>query len=109
MRICYSGIKFFFTNVLKRDWHTLTLIHAKREQRLPDVLSLDEVRNILNAVRTPQNKAYLTTSTHAAFGYTRPCTFRPAISTATGCAFTSIVAKAQKIDMFPCRNRPSTS
>jgi integrase/recombinase XerD len=38
MRICYSGIKFFFINVLKRDWHTLALIHAKREQTLPTVL-----------------------------------------------------------------------
>ena len=61
MRICYSGIKFFFVNVLKRDWHTLELIHAKREQRLPTVLSVKEVRTILDAVTTPQNKAYLTT------------------------------------------------
>lgn len=43
LRICYSGIKFFFINVLKRDWHTLALINAKREQRLPAVLSLNEV------------------------------------------------------------------
>jgi integrase/recombinase XerD len=62
MRICYSGIKFFFINVLKRDWHTLTLIHAKREQRLPTVLSRQEVGSILTTVRTPQNKAYLTTT-----------------------------------------------
>ena len=61
MRICYSGIKFFFVNVLKRDWHTLKLIYAKREQRLPAVLSLNEVWSILNTVNTPQNKAYLTT------------------------------------------------
>lgn len=61
MRICYSGIKFFFVNVLKRQWHTLELIHAKREQRLPTVLSVKEVRSILDTVRTPQNKAYLTT------------------------------------------------
>ena len=61
MRICYSGIKFFFINVLKRDWHTLKLIHAKREQRLPTVLSTNEVHSILNTVNTPQNKAYLTT------------------------------------------------
>ena len=60
MRICYSGIKFFFINVLQRDWHTLALIHAKREQRLPTVLSIDEVRTILTTVSTPQNKAYLT-------------------------------------------------
>lgn len=60
LRICYSGIKFYFVNVLKRDWHTLELIHAKREQRLPVVLSVNEVWTILNTVRTPQNKAYLT-------------------------------------------------
>ena len=59
MRICYSGIKFFFINVLKRDWHTLELIHAKREQRLPTVLSVNEVWTIINAVNTIQNKAYL--------------------------------------------------
>ena len=46
MRICYSGIKFFFINVLQRDWHTLELIRAKREQRVPTVLSLDEIRSI---------------------------------------------------------------
>jgi integrase/recombinase XerD len=61
MRICYSGVKFFFVNVLKRQWHTLELVHAKREQRLPTVLSTTEVRSILNTVNTPQNKAYLTT------------------------------------------------
>ena len=61
MRICYSGIKFFFINALKRDWHTLTLIHAKREQRLPTVLSRREIQVILKTVNTPQNKAYLTT------------------------------------------------
>ena len=60
LQICYSGIKFFFINVLKRKWHTLDLVHAKREQRLPTVLSIPEVRSILNTVRTPQNKAYLT-------------------------------------------------
>jgi integrase/recombinase XerD len=31
LRICYSGIKFFFINVLKRQWHTLKLIRAKSE------------------------------------------------------------------------------
>jgi len=60
MRICYSGIKFFFINVLKRDWHTLELIHAKREQTLPTVLSVKETWTIINAVTTIQNKTYLT-------------------------------------------------
>ena len=46
MRICYSGVKFYFINVLKRNWHTLALIQAKREQRLPTVLSVAEVRKV---------------------------------------------------------------
>ena len=29
MRICYSGIRFFYQHVLKRDWHTLSLIRAQ--------------------------------------------------------------------------------
>ncbi|NOX33196.1 MAG: hypothetical protein GXP56_05580 [Deltaproteobacteria bacterium] len=61
LRICYSGIKFFFVNVLKKDWHTLVMVHAKREKRLPSVLSLGEIRLLLDSVTTPQNKAFLTT------------------------------------------------
>ena len=61
MRICYSGIKFFFINVLKRQWHTLKLAKAKREKRLPAILSREEVRKILSHVNTPHNYAYLQT------------------------------------------------
>ena len=60
LRICYSGIKFYFVNVLKHNWHTLALINAKRPKSLPVVLSLSQVWSILNTVQTPQNKAYLT-------------------------------------------------
>ena len=33
MRICYSGIRFFSQHVLKRDWHTLSLLHAQTTHR----------------------------------------------------------------------------
>ncbi len=61
MRICYAGIKFFFINILKREWHTLKLIYAKKEQTLPTVLTVKETWNIINSVNTIQNKTYLTT------------------------------------------------
>lgn len=61
MRICYCGIRFFFLHVLKRDWHTLDLVRAQSERRLPAVLSLEEVRAILGCVRTPHNRAFLST------------------------------------------------
>lgn len=61
MRICYSGIKFFFNHVLKRDWHLLTLAQAKREKRLPAVLTREEVKRVLAKVDTFHNQAFLTT------------------------------------------------
>ncbi len=61
MRICYSGIKFFFKNVLKRDWHLLALAQAKRERRLPAVLSREEVKQILAKVDAFHNYVYLAT------------------------------------------------
>ena len=61
MRICYSGVKFFFHHVLKKDWHLLAIAQARRERRLPAILSRDEVRKILSQVRPFHNYAYLVT------------------------------------------------
>ena len=59
MRICYSGIKFFFVNVLRRDWHLLDIIRAQTEHRLPTVLSIEEVHSILARVTSAHNHAFL--------------------------------------------------
>ena len=61
MRICYSGIRFFYQHVRQRDWHTLSLIRAQSEHRLPAVLSLEEVRRLLKAATPLHNCAYFTT------------------------------------------------
>jgi integrase/recombinase XerD len=61
MRICYSGIKCFSQHVLKRDWHTLSLLRAQAEHRLPAVLSLQEVRRLLKAATPLHNQVDFTT------------------------------------------------
>lgn len=61
LRIAYSGIKFFFINVLKREWHIFTYLKAKREQRLPCILSKEEVFCILNNLTTFHNYAFHST------------------------------------------------
>jgi integrase/recombinase XerD len=61
MRICYSGIRFFSQHVLQRDWHTLSLIRAQTEPRLPAVLSVQEVRRLLKAATPLHNQVYCTT------------------------------------------------
>ncbi|MBV5318389.1 MAG: site-specific integrase [Desulfobulbaceae bacterium] len=61
MRICYSGLKFFFTRVLRREWGTFEYLRAQREKKLPSVLSQEEVRRRLAQVRTSHNRAFLST------------------------------------------------
>jgi integrase/recombinase XerD len=61
MRICYCGIRFFYENVLRRNWHILGILRAQNERRLPPVLSLEEVRHVLARVKTAHNHAFLTT------------------------------------------------
>jgi len=62
LRIAYSGIKFFFANVLKRDLHLFKYLNAKRESRLPCILSREEVYKILAKVETFQNYTFLSTA-----------------------------------------------
>jgi integrase/recombinase XerD len=61
MRICYSGIRFFYQHVLPYDWHTLSLIRTQAEHRLPAVLSVAEVRRLLKAATPLHNQVYCTT------------------------------------------------
>ncbi len=61
LKICYSGLKFFFVNVLQRDWHIFEILKAQREQKLPCVLSREEVYHILQEVKTFHNYVFLST------------------------------------------------
>src|SRR5262245_29053778 len=47
MRLCYSGSRFFYPQVLQRDGDTLTLIRPQITHRLPAILSGEEVRRLL--------------------------------------------------------------
>jgi len=61
MRICYSGIRFFYQRVLAREWKIFALLHARRELRRPSVLSRQEVHRILEAASPFHNQVYFTT------------------------------------------------
>jgi site-specific recombinase XerD len=58
LAIAYNGIKSFYSHTAPRDWPTLKRLRVPREQRLPDVLSTDEVRRLIAAVRTPHIRTY---------------------------------------------------
>src|SRR5881628_761581 len=61
MRICYSGVRFFYQHVLTRDWHTLSLMRAQTVHRLPAVLSVEEVKRLLTSATPVHNQVYFTT------------------------------------------------
>ena len=61
MRICYSGIRFFYQHVLQRDWHTLSLMRAPTAHRLPAILRVEEVRRLLASATPLHHQVSFTT------------------------------------------------
>lgn len=61
LRISYSGIKHFFTRTLARPWPILSELRFKRDQTLPTVLSLQEVKGIIDNLPTLQSRTFYTT------------------------------------------------
>jgi integrase/recombinase XerD len=61
MRICDSALRFFYPQVLERPWKTLERMRAQTEQRLPAVLSLQEVHRLLQALTPWHNRVSFTT------------------------------------------------
>jgi site-specific recombinase XerD len=61
LKMAYYGIRYFYTHTAPRQWVTLDRLRVPQEKRLPDVLTVDEVRRLIAAVRTLHNKTYLWT------------------------------------------------
>ena len=59
--LALCGIKFFYEHTLQRQWATLALVRPPREKKLPVVLSVDEVRQILSRVRRWHYRVCLST------------------------------------------------
>ncbi|MFQ5650393.1 MAG: site-specific integrase [bacterium] len=59
--ISLCGIEFFYENTLKRDWPTLKFVRARREKRMPVVLTHSEIRRILSCVRFQRYRVCLLT------------------------------------------------
>jgi len=48
--IALCGIKFFYEQTLKKEWHTLQLVRPERKKKLPVVFSAEEVKRVLECV-----------------------------------------------------------
>jgi site-specific recombinase XerD len=59
--VALCAIKFFYEHTVQRTWPTLELIRPPKEEKLPVVLSREEVQRVLNCVRLPRYRVCLTT------------------------------------------------
>jgi integrase/recombinase XerD len=56
-----SAIKFFYTHTAPRDWKTLQKLRIKKTKTLPDVLAINEVHQLIDAVRRPHIQVFFWT------------------------------------------------
>jgi len=61
LRVCYSGIRFFFEKILQREWNIFGYLRAERSRKLPAVLSQEEIKRIFSCVRKSHIRAFLFT------------------------------------------------
>jgi integrase/recombinase XerD len=61
LRVALCGIKFLFEQTLRRAWPTLDLMRPPKEEKLPVVLSVEEVRQVLGCVRKLHFRVCLST------------------------------------------------
>ena len=60
-RLYLNAIRFFYLHVLGRDSFGATLVVPKRAQRIPELLTRDEVSRILSACANFKHRVVLTT------------------------------------------------
>ena len=61
MTVAICGIRFFYEQTLNRNWAIFGIVRPAPEKKLPVILSLAEVRQILACVRLPRYQVCLTT------------------------------------------------
>lgn len=61
MTIAICGIRFLYKDTLNREWTIFGIVRPAPEKKLPVILSLAEVRQILRAIRLPRYKICLST------------------------------------------------
>jgi len=59
MAVYRAGIRFFVEKTLGKSWPALDLFRFRRPRQLPDILTTEEVKTILDAVRVKRNQLCL--------------------------------------------------
>lgn len=55
------GLQFFYRHVLDRQWDWVKIVKPPVQKKLPDILSYDEISNMINATREARFQCYILT------------------------------------------------
>jgi site-specific recombinase XerD len=61
IRVAFSGIKFFYSRTCKRKWQTLATMRLQQANTMPEVLTIAQVHQIIDACRVDRIAAYFWT------------------------------------------------
>jgi integrase/recombinase XerD len=59
VNITYSAIKILFVNVLDKPWDTMKLPRVRREQKLPSILSVEQVISLIEKTQNIKHRCIL--------------------------------------------------
>ena len=61
LKVAYSGLKFFYSRTCPREWPTLSKLRIPKQTKLPTVLTIPEVDQLIDSVRKPAMKCFFWT------------------------------------------------
>ena len=61
LRVAYSGLKFFYRHTCPREWSTLSKLRVPKQLKLPTVLTILEVDQLIDTIRKPAMKCFFWT------------------------------------------------
>ena len=61
LQVAYSGLKFFYTHTCPQEWPTLSKLRVPNQVKLPTVLTIPEVDQLIDTIRKPAMKCFFWT------------------------------------------------
>jgi site-specific recombinase XerD len=61
LKVAYSGLKFFYSHTCPQEWATLTKLRVPKQRKLPTVLTIAEVDQLLAAICKPALRCFFWT------------------------------------------------
>lgn len=62
VKVDRNGLQFFWKHVLKRDWQWVQIVKIPKVRSLPDILTVDEVEQLIGATRKLRFRVFVLTT-----------------------------------------------